>query len=96
MKDLRSRFFQGVKASYSEWLEEKIIRANQSFDLKEATDKVNTAKKQEIMSLFTKYLGIFYSFPNHQENLYPLPSSCQWEERFKLYGACWVADFDGL
>lgn len=41
VKDLRSRFFQGVKASYAEWLEEGIIKANQVFDLREATDKVS-------------------------------------------------------
>lgn len=38
--DMRSKFLRGTKAIYAEWLSSGLIQAKQSFDLKEATDKV--------------------------------------------------------
>lgn len=41
IKDVRSKMLQSAKATYAKWLEDSLIGANQSFDLKEATDEVN-------------------------------------------------------
>lgn len=38
--DMRSKLLQGIKAIYAEWLGSGLMEAKQSFDLKEATDKV--------------------------------------------------------